>query len=648
MLFIFAVAINDRLVNQFIQPGSVDPQYSSPRLFMYLIDTILKYNTCMTLQYKPLQGMSVNERLELENAENLRWYARLLGADKKIIRKFQLTKLIAEHLNGSRLREIWSRLDDIQQTAVAETIYSTSLRFDEARFKAKYDQLPSFGTEHYYYRAHAKDGPTLARLLLHQGMPGELAERLKEFVPQPAPAQINISANERDPEDMEHGEDESDELTIVETEPGALRDLKVLLCFIREGKLRVSEKTGVATQASLKLIDNSLFGGDFYSSIAMFEEDKDRVGPIKAFAWPLLLQAAKLVFKEGSRLRLTKAGEKAFTLPAHETLRLMWKQWLSFSAFDELRRVEEIKGQHGKGRMTLTAVSTRRDAINRALRDCPADRWIDVNEFFRFMQSSSYYFEVSRDPWSLYITDSGYGSLGYDGYHDWEILQGRYILCLLFEYAATLGMVDVAYDSPVDARDDFRELWGTDSLPFLSRYDGLIRFRLTKLGAYCLGLLAEYSPKPITRQASFTVMPSMRLIVRGELSPDEESVLESFAERTAETEWQFSVIRTLKTIEAGHDVRALSVFLQKRDEQLLPDTIASFFRESVQRARAVKDRGEAKLIECSDAAVAERIANAERVKNYCMRAGDRHLVVPAHRLQQFRKELERLGHILSL
>ncbi len=50
----------------------------------------------------------------------------------------------------------------------------------------------------------------------------------------------------------------------------------------------------------------------------MFEEDADHVGPIKPFAWPLLMQAAKPAVKEGTRLKLTKAGEKAFMLPAHE------------------------------------------------------------------------------------------------------------------------------------------------------------------------------------------------------------------------------------------------------------------------------------------------------------------------------------------
>jgi hypothetical protein len=107
-------------------------------------------------------------------------------------------------------------------------------------------------------------------------------------------------------------------------------------------------------------------------------------------------------------------------------------RWLGFSGFDELRRIDVIKGQQGKGRVALTAVSNRREMISRALRACPIADWIEVDEFFRFMQAANYYFQVSRDPWDLYICDSEYGSLGYEGYHDWEILQGRYILCLLF------------------------------------------------------------------------------------------------------------------------------------------------------------------------------------------------------------------------
>ena len=57
-----------------------------------------------------------------------------------------------------------------------------------------------------------------------------------------------------------------------------------------------------------------------------------------------------------------------------------------------------------------------------------------------------------------------------------------------------------------------------------------------------------YSPKAITPRASFTVMPSLRLIVNSELSPDELNMLELFADRIEEAEWLFSMVRTLKVV----------------------------------------------------------------------------------------------------
>lgn len=78
-----------------------------------------------------------------------------------------------------------------------------------------------------------------------------------------------------------------------------------------------------------------------------------------------------------------------------------------------------------------------------------------VDDFFRRMRATGTDFEITRDPWNLYICEPGYGSLGYEGFHAWHILQARYALCLLFEYAATLSLLDVAYIPPRDARPDY-------------------------------------------------------------------------------------------------------------------------------------------------------------------------------------------------
>ncbi len=479
--------------------------------------------------------------------------------------------------------------------------------------------------------------------------------RLKEFVRAPEAAQLRTSAahpaedansEANAPEDYE-----SDSAATVAMEQAAQRDLKLILLLAREGKLRVGDTTGLPSKACAKAIEAVLTGGDFYSpehTAAEISRAANKVGPVKSFAWPLLLQAAKLVVKDGKRLKLTKAGDKALAAPPHETMSVIWKRWAEYTGFDEFRRIEAIKGQQGRAQTTFSSVVTRRKVISAALQKCPLGEWIEVDEFFRFMQASNHYFEVSRNPWDLYISDSHYGSLGHQGYHDWEILQGRYIFCLLFEYAATLGIIDVGYDSPVNARDDFREIWGTDSLYFLSRYDGLRDFRLTPLGTYCLGSTTEYSPKPISSTTSFSVMPSLRLIVKGELSVDELTMLELIAERISETEWSLSTVRTLRAIEGGHDSNVLTEFLQSRDEQPLPDTVSKFFIEAVNRAVAVKDRGEARLIECADPTLAETIASAEATKAFCLRAGDCYLVVSSKHEQSFRQGLEKLGYIWSV
>ena len=54
-----------------------------------------------------------------------------------------------------------------------------------------------------------------------------------------------------------------------------------------------------------------------------------------------------------------------------------------------------------------------------------------------------------------------------------EILEGRYTLAVMFEYAGTLGLLDLNYVHPIGARNDFQANWGSDDLGALSRYDGL-------------------------------------------------------------------------------------------------------------------------------------------------------------------------------
>jgi hypothetical protein len=85
----------------------------------------------------------------------------------------------------------------------------------------------------------------------------------------------------------------------------------------------------------------------------------------------------------------------------------------------------------------------------------------------------------------------------------------------LLEYAATLGVIDVVLIPPAGARYNYGDLWGTDELVYFSRYDGLMYFRITALGAYCLGTATEYQIAPVETKSVLSVLPNLEITAIG-------------------------------------------------------------------------------------------------------------------------------------
>ena len=147
-------------------------------------------------------------------------------------------------------------------------------------------------------------------------------------------------------------------------------------------------------------------------------------------------------------MRLTKAGKKALIESPHEVIRELWTCWLKSTIFGEFRRVGEVKGQT-KPR-AMTAVAQRRGTIAIGLYCGPAGQWIEVNEFLRYLAASGQSFAVANNDSALYICDPHYGNSGLR-----ELFRLAYPNGIpwssLWEYAATLGLIDVAFTAPETA-----------------------------------------------------------------------------------------------------------------------------------------------------------------------------------------------------
>jgi hypothetical protein len=599
---------------------------------------------------KAIQPITLKDSLESYTVPPLKKLAGLLTTNPPT-RKADLVSLIQRELeNPERLRQLWDKLDTLQQAAVAEAVHSAG-NFEAAVFRAKYGSDPDWGEKSRYGEMQK---PSLLCLFIQHGglVPRDLKKRLRAFVPPPRrpevrtgeelPATVSQTYSVYDYESRRSKQyTEEVEVARCDTEHAAQHDVHAVLRLIDAGKVRASDRTKRVTAAGARAITGILQGGDFYPP----EEDTDEwttdPGPMKAFAWPLILQNAGLAELAGKKLQLTSSGKKALSSPAYEVIRKCWDRWLKSTLLDEFNRVHAIKGQTRK--RALTAVADRRDVSAEALANCPPHEWIAFDEFSRFMRASGFKFEVARNSWALYITDPNYGSLGYEGYGGWHILQERYLMAFLFEYAATLGLIDVAYIHPSGARSDYNQ-WGTDDLDCLSRYDGLLYLRVNGLGAWCLGLTEEYIPSPLEERQALKALPNMEIVATGLLLPGDTLVLEQFAEQTSDAVWRIDQARLLEAVEQGHAIDRMEAFLRARCDGEIPENVLVFFREAADRASRLANLGNARLIEARDAALAQLIANDGTLRSLCMLAGERHIVVPEENEAAFRRSLHNLGY----
>jgi hypothetical protein len=622
---------------------------------------------------------SIYDAVESFTTDQLKIIIRKLTGEKPPAKKIEMMADVADAISKN-LNEIWDKLDDLDRSALSETLYSPTGALDEVAFRAKYDRPVPYANWCGGYRSE----PPALRLLVYPAwiggrprlaIPEDLRKPLETFVPRPVVA--TLESFETVPEIIERKiktyEKQADDdgivvqygrkimtysrkppiekvsvkqfpVTVRTMEKAGPQDFHAVLRYVSQGKVSVGEKTGKVSTISAKDLAILLKDGDFYEIIEPKDKWEQQIGPIRAFAWPLLLQAAGFAELHGKKLALTKTGLSALTQPAPETLRTLWQRWMKSTKFDEFQRIDAIKGQNSKGGRGMTALEPRRQAIVSSLKKCPVGRWIKIEEFNRHMQMNGDLFEVAHSMYNLYIGDQRYGNLDHRYGHEWSICQNRYVRCLLFEYAATLGMVDVAFVHPTEVEWDFGNLWGSDDLDFLSRYDGLLYFRLTALGAFCLGMSKEYKCESLAATARLNVMPSLQItIMDEELAPHSALLLDAYAEKDSARTWRLAKHKALTAIEEGHQISELRKFLESGDEQPLPQTVEAFIQNTSKNATALKEGGLAVVIECADVKTADTIEKHKCTKDLCRRLDARTLIVPVEKEQAFRKAVHIVG-----
>lgn len=602
--------------------------------------------------------MKFRENLNTMNAEEIRAILRGLGEKKLPSRKGDLI---------DRLQGIWidepQRLIDLlsepERLLLAECV-------QKGNYSPNIDQLNSKYGFNYSMPSHGSygGGQVIHCFLSYARYYGyelltDVEDRLERLLP--APADLQIESLEDLPDTAVwsfprwSGENDVVErpMRVYESERIAPMECRRMLQMAGAGTLRVSDKTGNPTAATVRKVGEALCAPDM--DIALPKDCADRPwderdvdpGTVRAFAWPVLLQQCGWAKPKGGKLQLTKAGKTLRDDFSFERYAEGVSCLISRSTRDELRRVKVIKGQNGR-----RVARGRRDPCDRklAIKAClcalPRGEWVSLEEANRAIYALDEDGRAYAEATFIYLAEMQYGQL-----HGYEKEIGRiYFRQLLGDALATLGIVDVGYTWPHYIQPELGDAWGIDDECFCSVYDGIKYLRVTPLGRYCLGIDSQYEPPETQDQSLFKVLPNLDIVVvdSASFSVADEAVLDRFAKRKSDLVWKMDKKSMISALEAGESADDTLAVLRNFSQNEIPDNVVKFIRDVAERAEAVKSCRDAVVVDFIDEATAQLVeGDTTAAKSVIAREG-KSVVVLKSKVKGFKTALRKMGIVLKL
>lgn len=594
------------------------------------------------------------------NLDTIKEHARKLGISFGNAKKSGVIAILANELskNMKRYLDALEPVDRFVLTDLAHLGFTNVTTFQVLHQLP----LPKYRFYCFSYSEDLNNNP-LVHLLVHRCEDGlTMLEPLRKLIckvaPKPAKPPVTSSASYPETYNISIKDKVIPPRKVHFYEGGqkALAEARSVMRLVLSGKVKVTPANRRPTLASIVKVTEALVGEDFIldkgdePSKSIWEKDIPP-GPVRAHAWPVLLQQMKWARPRGGTLVLTSEG-KAFVETGDSAL---WPEvfdnYMLNDDFDELNRIENIRGQTGRGKTRLSWLSERKESIALLLAELPVGEWIEFDEVYRQLVLLGLDFKVTdtRGLWGLYFDEPRHDALGFVYNQQGEQhpnLCRQYLRAALMESFATLGLIDIAYVAPHYIWPEFGYCSGLDDKMYLSRYDGLLAIRLNALGAYTLKLTSDYQPPP-PGKATLQILPNLDVIVEAEQTPPEDRVmLNRFAQPVNERLWRLDRNLLLESFRQGMTLTEVLEYLAARSNRELPDTIRLTLDSWTSRAQAIKSASHAMLVEFRDSHDAMLLAHDTAARKLCHAAGSHCVVVPRGKYRAFQRAAQALGFVI--
>jgi len=599
--------------------------------------------------------------------DQLKWYAEPLQQTSPKRKGELLAAVVAELTKPETVRRLWGQLSAAQQQVVAEVIHHFAGRYEEEPIVARAPgtQQPrhprssevsrSMGYGRKHLHASAYDLLFVYTNDAGLGIASDIAALLRQFVPPPPQSEMEstttpptISLDPRYRHATPH-------VFVSSSERAVFHDLGATLTLVEQGKVSVGKATRLPSLASVRALREQLLVADYLNNEP--ERAEDAVRPL---ALLLLVQAAGWAAPSGAagtKLALTPAGQALFVGPLEAShIKAAWQAWIKTDLIDELSRIRNIRGQQS-GDVRLSGPAPRRAKLNQALQAAPVGRWVTTDELFRYIRAAQLSPTIERQQHTgLYLGSyQEYGWLGYQGVNYWDIVVGSYLRAVLWEYAATLGLIESAYTLPEASPHSFGDAYGLDETPYLSRYDGLLGLQVTNLGAYVFGHITHYTPPQVAAVETplLAVLPNLDLVLTDQqrASSIDRAMLERIGSPQQQNVYRLDRELLLEAEQRGLTVGQVKEFISSRaglPEAEPPQTVQVFFQDLERRINALRDAGKMLVLTADDGLLLTELANTAGLRGFVQLGsiGDQPvLLVPEAEEAAVRKTLRKLGYV---
>lgn len=413
---------------------------------------------------------------------------------------------------------------------------------------------------------------------------------------------------------------------VYEDNDRIIRQIRLWYSYIKQGNLRFSKSGDKVLKTSISQMAK-------YGDIKEFYDNKG----LEYLRTPVIID----FLRHGPEMKNIDSPP--------QFLKQLWERFFSGSEFNRYRLAELLYHVKGGYYYDPQRETRTRTSLFNLLKTIPVSQWVSIENVIKYCTYRDVYLEaVDKSDYSLYFNKK-YTTKYSSGHEKARISEGPYhdivtaplIKAAMFLFAG-FGMVDIAYNLPKN------DLFQEKDKEYLSVFDGLQYIRLTKLGAYILGLTEKHEVKFEEEKANI-ILDERRLIINIEGNDILKTLaLERIADKIGDNHYRVDYTSFLKECSSKKDITQKMKFFKEEISSKPPEVWQDFLNDIVKKINPLTPEKTMAVYKLTpDQELISLVAKDEILREHIFKAEDYRIVIEASNVKKVKKRLGEFGYFID-